>query len=473
VIGLFLALPFGSTALGTVSALGGSSPLIYVAFLLLLLGATFLQRDFVNRLGRNFSQHWTAWAVGALILYTAAGAVLFPRLFAGQTMAIVATPERVAELPLAPTSGNVTQTGYLVLSALAYYAFAASLAGKVRLEALRRGFLGWAIMNVALGTIDLAGKLSGIGDLLAPIRTASYSYLVEVEEAGFWRIAGGFSEASGFGSATLACLAFCFAYWRVSRSGPVLALTLALLCLLLLSTSSTAYAGFAIVASFVAMSMAISALRGRLAGPDLLILAYVWLALIIVLSLYLVDERLFDPLVRLFDAMVLNKSASGSAEERLHWNLVGLQAFVDTFGLGVGLGSSRASGWPVAVLSQLGIVGALLITALVVVLLHDLAAPKPRGLDRKTQALVSGVRSAALAGLAGASVSGGFADPGLIFFIALAVVGASRKGELTARAAAGAGLRGGARRVRAGTVAPPTLPIAREKSRCTLDTISH
>lgn len=68
IIGLFLALPFGSTALGKVGALGGSSPLIYVAFLLLLLAVTVLRRDFVGRLGRNLSQHWTGWAVGALIL---------------------------------------------------------------------------------------------------------------------------------------------------------------------------------------------------------------------------------------------------------------------------------------------------------------------------------------------------------------------------------------------------------------------
>jgi hypothetical protein len=201
-----------------------------------------------------------------------------------------------------------------------------------------------------------------------------------------------------------------------------------------LSTSSTAYAGFAIVAAVAATSMAISALRGRLSGPDLLILAFVWLALIVVLSLYLIDERLFDPFVRLFEAMVLNKSTSGSAEERLHWNLIGLQAFADTFGLGVGLGSSRASSWAVAVIAQLGIIGTLLMAVLVAVLLHDMAAPKPQGVDRKILALTSGVRAAALAGLAAGSVSAGYADPGLIFFVALAVVGACRSGELNAAA---------------------------------------
>jgi hypothetical protein len=302
------------------------------------------------------------------------------------------------------------------------------------MEAVRRGFLAWAAVHAALGTIDLAGKLSGAGDLLSPIRTATYAYLVEVEEAGFWRIVGGFSEASAFGSVTLSCLAFSFAYWRVSRSRPVLLLTLVLFSLLLLSTSSTAYAGLAIVGCVAAAGMACSALRGRLSRQDLFVLAFVWLTLIVIMSIYLLDERLFDPLVRLFEAVVLNKSATGSAEERFYWNAQSLQAFLDTFGLGVGLGSSRAASWLVAVVSQLGIVGALLMAALVGVLIRDIAAPQPRTVDRRTLALVSGARAAALASLAAASVASGFADPGLVFFVALAIVGACRNGRLAASA---------------------------------------
>jgi hypothetical protein len=207
-------------------------------------------------------------------------------------------------------------------------------------------------------------------------------------------------------------------------------LTLVLLCLLLLSTSSTAYMGFAIVALFAAASMVISAMRGRLSGQDLLVLAFVWLALIVVLSVYLIDEQTFDPVVQLFESMVLNKATSASAEARFHWNAQSMQAFYDTFGLGVGLGSSRASSWLVAVLSQLGIPGTLLMASLVGVLLRDMIAAKPQHVDRRTLALVSGARASALASLAGASVSGAFADPGLLFFISLAVVDACRRGEL-------------------------------------------
>jgi hypothetical protein len=469
VIGLFLSLPFGSTALGTLGALGGSSPLIYVALVLLLLAAVALRRGFADRLGHVLSRHWTAWVVGLLIVYAVAGAVLFPRLFLGETAVCVATPEGVKDLPLAPTSANITQAGYFVLAALTYYAFAILLIGKGQLEAVRRGFLALAVTHASLGTIDLAGKLSGVGDVLLPIRTATYTYLVDVEEAGFWRIAGGFSESSAFGSVTLACLAFSFAYWRATRSRPVLVLTLVLLCLLLLSTSSTAYAGFAIVAAFAAVLMAVSALRGRLSRADILVLASVWLALIVVLSAYLFDERTFDPIVHLFETMVLHKASSGSAEARFYWNAQSMQAFHDTFGLGVGLGSSRASSWLVAVLSQLGIPGTLLIAALVGVLVRDMMAAGPQHVDGQTLALVSGARASALASLAGASVSSGSADPGLLFFFALAVVGAWRKGELAApmRPSRPSGRR--ARYLRAG-LGPAHYQASRDDARRTLET---
>ncbi len=422
IVGLLAALPFGSTAIGTVGALGGSSPLVYVAFVLMLLAAVAMQQRCLDRLCTVFARHWTAWVVAVLIAYAVAGAVLFPRLFQGQTLALVPTPEGVKELPLGPASSNITQTGYFVLGALTFYAFAILVDSKAQLDAVRRGFLAFAAVHASLGIIDLAGKMSGLGDILWPIRTASYTYLVEVEEAGFWRIAGGFSEASSFGSVTLGCLAFSFAYWRVTRSRPVLALTIVLLCLLLLSTSSTAYAGFAIITAFVGAAMALAALRGRLKSPDLLVLAAVWLMLILVLSLYLANEHLFDPIVRLFETMVLNKASSESAQVRQYWNAQSLQAFLETYWLGVGLGSSRAASWLVAVISQLGLIGAVLIAGLVGVLIADAASPQPSHLDRETLALVSGVRAGALASLAGASVSSGFADPGLLFFIALAIV---------------------------------------------------
>lgn len=80
-----------------------------------------------------------------------------------------------------------------------------------------------------------------------------------------------------------------------------------------------------------------------------------------------------------------------------------------------------------AVLSQLGVMGAVMMAFLVAVLVWDMVSSKRALADKGTLALVSGARACALASVAGASISSGSADPGLLFFIALAIVVVHRK----------------------------------------------
>jgi len=428
IIGLFASLPLGSTAIVSLSALGGSSPLVFTVFTLILLVSVLSRKHVLQDLATVFYNYRIAWVVAVLILYGVFSAIGFPRLFEGEAIVFISNPRGVHELPLAPVSSNITQAGYFVIGALAFFAFAILLGRSGQLAAVRTGFLAWVILHAGLGVVDLLGKMSGAGDILGPIRTANYAYLVEVEEAGFWRIAGGFSEASAFGSVTLACLAFTYTYWRVSQSMGMLALTIILFVLLILSTSSTAYAGLIIVTPFAMASIGISALRAGISKVDIICFALASVGLAVVLTAYLLNEQLFDPIIKLFDTMVLNKATSESAQVRGLWNSRSMEAFFATLGLGTGLGSSRASSWVVAVISQLGVIGALLMATLVAVFLWDMVAPKSKNADRETLALVSGARSSVLASLAAASVSSGFADPGLIFFIALALVVVYRKG---------------------------------------------
>jgi hypothetical protein len=77
----------------------------------------------------------------------------------------------------------------------------------------------------------------------------------------------------------------------------------------------------------------------------------------------------------------------------------------------------------VAVLSQLGAVGCAMLAWLVV----DIARPRrlQAALGARDAATVDSVRACALAGIVSASLISGTADPGMIFFISLAVVTAS------------------------------------------------
>jgi hypothetical protein len=422
-VAFFASLAFGSTAIVS----GGINLLLYVPLAGLLMAAAVLRRTFWRDLERVFRLHWTPIVVVTLLVYGVASAFILPRLFAGATTVFVPGLNAVVETALRPVSGNINQSAYFAFGILAFFAVASQLARTGRFELLRIGFFAFAATNAALGLIDLAGKVSGAGDLLAPIRTAGYSMLTEVQVEGFWRIAGGYSEASTFGGATIIALAFTFSYWRATSRRPALVVSVILLLLLLLSTSSTGYASLAILVALLSLSSLWRLLSGRLNSRDLMTILAGAGALAIVLAVLIFTQGALEPIQKLIEETLINKSTSASADERFYWNAKSWRAFLDTYGLGVGLGSSRASSSVLAVLSQLGAFGAFLI----VLLLAEMARPIPRpGPDpdaRELAALCNSLRTTGLATMIPSAIAGGVADPGIVFFIALAGVVVGRK----------------------------------------------
>ena len=188
----FASMAFGSTAIVS----GRINLLIYVPLAGLLMAGAVLRRTFWRDLERVFRLHWTPIVVVTLLVYGVASAFILLRLFAGATTVFVPSGGAIVETALRPVSGNINQSAYFAFGILAFFAMASQLARDGRFELLRTGFFAFAVANATLGMIDLAGKMSGAGDLLAPIRTAGYSMLIEIEVEGFWRIVGGFSEAS-------------------------------------------------------------------------------------------------------------------------------------------------------------------------------------------------------------------------------------------------------------------------------------
>jgi hypothetical protein len=240
--------------------------------------------------------------------------------------------------------------------------------------------------------------------------------------AGFRRIAGAYSEASAFGAATVVLLAFTFTYWRHTHDRLALVLSGALCVLLLLSTSSTAYVAGGVLGLWVLASVFSSLLRGRIRRQDVLLLSAGLVLLVAVVGMAVLNERILDPVWRLFDTMVVNKVTSTSGEERAYWNYRSLQSLYDTAGLGIGLGSSRASSWIIAVLSQLGIAGSLMFGVLIAAIVRSGHLRGAEDIDPEIRSVALSVRAACLAGLLTASIAGGSADPGIQFFVAAAVV---------------------------------------------------
>nr|WP_253949419.1 O-antigen ligase family protein [Mangrovicoccus sp. HB161399] len=131
-----------------------------------------------------------------------------------------------------------------------------------------------------------------------------------------------------------------------------------------------------------------------------------------------------------FDRMLFNKLSSDSGVERMSWNRQAFQNFTDTWMIGAGLGSVRASNWLVACLASLGAVGTFLFLAV----LYSLArAPVPEDW-RETAIVIRSLKSGCLALLLGALITTPTPNLGIAFFAMAGAItglsaGAARLGQ--------------------------------------------
>jgi hypothetical protein len=421
IVGLIASLAFGTTSAVTLSAVGGSSPLIYLVFAALLVGSVAASKEIGARLRGAFSRSWVATALCVVAFYAAGSAYVLPRLFSGLTNAFITAREKgVVEVALAPNSGNITQTGYFILGTMTALAILALASERTLLPALEKGFSCWAFIVALAGVLDLSAKMAGLGDIFDPIRTASFAFLTQDGQAGFYRINGLSSEASGFAAAALAAMAFSFTAWKFGGSRLSLLLGGTLLTLLVLSTSSTAYAGLTLMAGPVLLTSGVSFVRDRVGREDVLLVSLVVVVATVILLVVVASPARLEPLQKLIQVSIFDKAESESGRERAHWNQQSLASLSDTYGLGIGFGSSRASNWLVAVLSQMGIPGTALQLVLLVPMLWPIPRPDPARAAHKVWTLCQALRSCALTSLISGIVSGASADPGLLFFVALA-----------------------------------------------------
>lgn len=304
----------------------------------------------------------------AFIVFSLVSAMLLPRLFAGLVEVIpVSGADLTGASVLMPRSGNITQTAYMLVSYMTTLAFAVvgsrRDARRYYLQALLWG--GGAL--IAAGIIDLATYYAGQGSLLDPFRTASYTLLTDVEAAGAKRVVGFTPEASTYGGLCVAGASAILFLRPLYRAGaPRLIATAFMLGLLVmgaLSTSATAYAGCGVLGCMYLVDLGRRYFDRQALGRESL----PWeIALLSVAALCgfavvaLAPERV-APLFDVLDKVVFQKSASYSFYQRSLWTRIGWQAFLDTGGLGAGLGSLRTSNWAVCILGSTGIFGALLL----------------------------------------------------------------------------------------------------------------
>ena len=384
-----------------------------------LIGLVFREPGAVASL-RNYLKfpRVGSWVIG-LSVYCVATGIFFPRLFQSVTLVspigTTAYEMSWSPVPLGPSSGNMTQSLYMIGSVAVYLTTVVFLRDSARFRVLMQAFILYSICNIMFALVDLATFWTNTGYLLEFIHNGNYTLHLNEVEVGFKRISGSFTEAAAFAGATLGALGFTLRLWRGGiYPGLTLALSAIDVVLLLLSTSTTAYLGLVVVLA-AAYAQALAALLGRARSlNDLLFVVFAPLSVLALAMYAALDRSMWTAGVEILQAIVFDKSSSTSAVERAGLNAQAFINVVDTFGLGAGTGSVRASSFPVALLANLGLLGTAIYGAfLAVVFFGRLSAPS----GSRVRIVQEASRAGAFGILVACSISGTLIDLGLPFFM--------------------------------------------------------
>lgn len=356
-----------------------------------------------------------------LTIWAVLSAFALPRFFEGQFL--VASFDRSSGSdggfsPIKPVSLNITQSLYAFMALMTFLMMRTLLARPGAYRAVIKAMLWLAGLNAIAAIVGLVEHHLGLPPILAYIKNANYA-MMGGEVAGLVRITGTFSETSAFSQFTLAIIAFTHILWiNDVHKGWARALTLINLVLLLMSTSGTAYIGFS-----VCMSMALAfafwrLFRQRSMGPYSLYLKLAVLGLLISVAVMLFVPPALKAVSDFFSVVIGQKLTSESGYTRMALNIKAWETFVDSFGLGAGLGCCRASSFAMVVLSNLGWVGVVLFLLFVGPLL---GGKVPAWANKEEWVVALAARCALVALLISALIVSLVYDLGFLFYICAAL----------------------------------------------------
>ena len=362
---LLASIPFASLSLLPPEIIGGMSLLPQMMFAVVLIFKVVVPH--VVTLTPKFVNALQLRRLGYLALFLLTGIVvtlIMPRLFQGQVVVFPMKYSYMADL-LGPRQENFTQSGYVVLSVMTAFAvfFMADEPGFT--GSLLKALLAGGMVCIVTGLIDVAAASTGMESLLTPFRNAQYALLTNASvAAGARRVVGFTPEASAYGpmcvdfAAATGLLRTLYAEGPQRMRATIVAISLVVMALL--STSSTAYGGLAVLGLVYAGNwIRRAAFSSPLGQSGLMGELLVGLGAIIALLFVMVAySNLLNPLFNLIDELIFNKPLSDSFYERSNWNNAAWNTVASTWGLGIGFGSARTSSWFAAVISNTGLIGA-------------------------------------------------------------------------------------------------------------------
>jgi hypothetical protein len=250
-----------------------------------------------------------------------------------------------------------------------------------------------AVVTIITGVLSYLSTTIPLDPVLGPFKTAGYALLDKASIGdGVPRITGLMPEASAYGGLALSLLA-CLYFLRGiiddrAQSLRLNALIIALAVLVVASTSSAGYVGLGVLALLTGLDWFTRAFRiNRPRFSQSGVREDFFLALAIIgfaAAAVMITPGVFEPVMERLDEVVFSKTQTGSYVERTAWTTRSLQAGLDSYLIGVGLGSTRASNFAVVLFASTGLAGFLLYFGFVARLLLSPAprtAPQLQGLS--------------------------------------------------------------------------------------------
>ncbi|MDB5315487.1 MAG: hypothetical protein JWO26_3224 [Rhodospirillales bacterium] len=292
------------------------------------------------------------------MIFAIVTAMLLPDIYSGQMLVWPNRPDLVfpTAVPLAFNSGNVTQSLYLAMNVAMAVGAGLILTGRgVRWRALLNAYLLSGYLVVGICVWDFASRIAGVWFPDEILRTNPAWAIVTQSFGPVPRIQGPFTEpaALAFFLSGLAfcCLSLCMRGHATMR--PQLLLMLTIMCMLL-STSTT---GIAILAFGLPLVLVAGA-GDRLARmrTQRTLVNMVLAGGIVLVPLLLAVPSLIDAAAVVLES-TLEKGDSSSYEDRMEMDRIAVDAMVQSWGIGVGWGSTRSSSLIPGILGNSGLIG--------------------------------------------------------------------------------------------------------------------
>jgi hypothetical protein len=229
---------------------------------------------------------------------------------------------------------------------------------------LAGGVTLWELVHFMTGIYFPAQELfhNNVGYSLSSGQTFSHGY----------RLSGPFAEPSALGYYFAGCLLFAFRLYELERSLTALLALMASAIFMLMSTSTAAYffvgifiAGLCVmklrVIGVAIGSAIIHGIGGRKINPTHLAIVLVSVALAAVLLV-----RYSTVVGSVIDEFILAKKQGESFSHRAGADSMAFDVLIDSYGLGLGLGSHKANNLPMTILSNTGVAGLLAFVGFIV-----------------------------------------------------------------------------------------------------------